>query len=172
MPNVLSPTMVVRYLTELEKDEATIAEAAEAYESAKAQLDVGLRRYIALRDFIQEQLGESPYTRWHEWPESTIRAQDRGRFRFTGMTVGDAVFQVLQEEANSTPQDPWLPLSDIISRLTRGGLGFPELVQARAVNAALLKMNGVSRDQNREGMTIYCVAPDTEDIDVDDLPFS
>ena len=182
MTNVVRPSLIEKYLEELAKDEAIIAEAAEAYESARARLDVGLRRYIALRDFVEEQLGNSPYAQGIKWPgDDDFPWTERGRFRFTGMSVGDAITQVLEEEATTHPNHPWLDLAAIIQRLSDGGLGFPEPVQARAVNAALLKTTGIKRGNRRpDGVTMYSVAPQSDegeqgepkgDDDLDSIPF-
>lgn len=168
MPNVISKSLIRKYLEELAVDESAITEAAEAYEAAKSAIDVRLRRYIALRDYVTEKLGQSPYSEGVEWPEP-YEAYDaygerieRGRFRFSGMSVGDAILEVLEEEAIASPDDPWLPLQSIIERLSLGGLGFPEPVQGRAVNAALLKTSGITRSQDRSGATVYAALHELE----------
>ena len=162
MANVINASMIEKYLVELGKDEKNIAEAGEAYESAKARLDVGLHRYVALRDFVAKQLGRSPYSHGVMWPtQLQDDVPEPGRFRFTGMSVGTAITEVLTES------EDWLLLAEIIKRLSAGGLGFPEPVQARAVNAALLKTSGVKRSKNRHGEVIYYFVakeePDPED---------
>jgi hypothetical protein len=181
MTNVLTNTLLEKYLAELGADEVNIAQAAEAFETAKAALDVNLRRYIALRDFVGEQLGTSPYARGVNWPD--IYTADgyilnRGHFRFTGKAVGDAVLEVLREQYERDRDHPWLSLSQIIETLSEGGLGFPEPVQARAVNAALLKRGGVRRGTWKNGVAAYAYDGPSEDdaqegaaVDPDDLPF-
>ena len=203
MANVISKSMVAKYLAELTKDERNIEEAAEAYEAAKGRLDVGLRRYVALRDFVTEQMGESPYMPHVDWPEDeNTRYTDFGRtqqggWHFSGMKVGDAVLQLFKEHHDANP-DVWHGLDDIVSGLSDGGLGFPDPVQARAVNAALLRPPvGVVRGQytkgSKAGQAAYkydsAKAEEAEreeeearsyvghkgfadeEIDVDDLPF-
>lgn len=141
--NVLSPSLLARYLSELEKDEEGIAEAAEAYESAKAQMEMGLRRYAALRDFVVEQFGRSPYATDVDWPnedwhEGDVYGRPKGIYRFAGLKVADAIRQALDEQQHSaTAQYQWLTLDELVEKLSEGGLGYPEPVQARAVNAAL-----------------------------------
>ena len=169
MPNVISKSMLEKYLAELEKDEVNIAEAAYAYESAKAQLDVGLHRYIALRQFVEEQLGKSPYADDVSWPPGPY-ADERGRFRFTGMQVGDAIVQVLEEAAERWPNEPALTLASIIEQLSEGGLGFPVLVQARSVNAALLKTGGVKRGRTTDNEPVYWVDTKPEEEEADEPP--
>jgi len=180
--------MVSKYLAELLKDETNIQEAGEAYESAKARLDVGLRRYLALREFVTDQLGQSPYSPGVEWPETEDSRWDtedqpvRGHFRFTGMKVGDAITLVLREADGRAKT-----LDDIVLALSDGGLGFPDPVQARAVNAALIKPpSGVVRARftsgRRSGELCYKFREPEDgggdepsggraDIDPDDLPF-
>ncbi len=138
----ISTAIVANYLEELATDDEVIEEVAAEYESVKARLDVRLRRYIALRDFITEQLGQSPYAHGVDRPSDAPKPT--GSFRYTGMQIGEAVIQVLQDELKEYPNNPWLNLDEIIEKLADGGLGFPDLVQARAVNAALLKTTGVA----------------------------
>ncbi len=185
MANVITKTLMEKYLRSLAEDEDTIEAAAEQWESAKAALDVGLRRYIALRDFVTERLGESPYAppNWAErWPpdgyddDGDAYWRPRGRFRFTGMSVGDAVLEVLRERRGRSPDLPWMSLASIIEELSAGGLGFPEPVQARAVNAALLKTSGVKRGTYKDGSVGYSYdatkeGGDEPPVDPDDLPF-
>ncbi|MBI4214284.1 MAG: hypothetical protein HY534_08250 [Chloroflexi bacterium] len=171
--NVMSPTLKDRYLEQLKVDETAIAEAAAAFETAKAALEMGLRRYTALRDFVAEQLGVSPYAPGIDWPGDSEFYDEPGRglFRFTGMKIGDAAMQVLVEEYEAKDgNNPWLSLNTIMRRLEKGGLGFPEPVQARAINAALLaltKAGSVKKGaySNRVG-AVYAYNPasdDTED---------
>ena len=70
--NVISRSMLDRYLRELERDELAIAESADAYEKAKGELEMGLRRYIALRDYVAELLGVNPYDPSVSWPEPKL----------------------------------------------------------------------------------------------------
>ena len=180
--NVISPSLVTNYLDELTADDEAIEAAAAEYESAKARLDVRLRRYIALRDFITEQMGRSPYAHGVSWPSDT----PSGSFRFTGMQIGEAVIQVLQDAKAIWRDNPWLGLDEIIERLADGGLGFPEPVQARAINAALLKTTGVRRGRDQTGRVYRYEPPkddededeggddmreEEEDVEPDDLPF-
>jgi hypothetical protein len=170
MTNVITKSLLERYLSELAEDEVKIQQAAEAYEREKATLEVSLRRYIALRDFVTEQIGESPYSPVVTWPFGLN--EDRGRFRFTSKAVGDAVLEVLQERKLRFPEGPWMTLRTIIETLSEGGLGFPEPVQARAVNAALLKVTGRKRSTDKDGTVYYSVGEEGgTPIDPDDLPF-
>jgi hypothetical protein len=172
--NVRSPGIIENYLAELDKDEHVIAEAAAGYEAAKARLDVGLRRFIALRDFVTEQMGRSPYGYYDRnvpWPEPDFdpfgEGFERGRFRFAGMNIGDAILEVLREELAKYPQNPWLSFENIVERLSEGGLGFPDGVQARAVNAALLKTIGIKR-MKEQNQNFYAAEVEPEVADDDD----
>ena len=132
--NVISRPLLTSYLEELASDEQRISEAAAQYAAIKARLEVGLRRYTALRDFVTDQLGKSPYTPGVDWPgEAEDWLETRGQFRFTGMRVGEAILQVLEEEDAQFPNNPWLERDQIVERLSLGGLGFPEPVRARVV---------------------------------------
>lgn len=181
--NVISPGLQSNYLSELEQDEDTLSTASHEYDAAKARLELSMIRYTALRDFVTNQLGKSPYARGVEWPRGADDdyQRQRGGFRFTGMRVGDAILQLLEEAADTARV--WRSLEQIIEGLSQGGLGFPEPVQARAVNAALLKTSGVTRgEHNQTGAVAYRFDDASEDgqeakqgeegsIDPDDLPF-
>jgi hypothetical protein len=176
MPNVISKSMADKYLLELWADEQKIETAGEAFERAKALLEVTLRRYTALRDFITEQLGQSPYTDGVAWPDRDedggYFTRPQGKFRFTAMKVGEAVEQAIRERRGIG-----LTLDDLVEALSEGGLGFPDPVQARAVNAALLKLPlGIKRGRftggPKYGATCYWAEDDEpEEVEIDDLPF-
>ena len=193
MANVISRTQVARYLEALGADEVEIAEAAEAYEIAKARLDVGLRRYVALRDFVTERMGRSPYESGYPWPSDDggwNRSAQRGKFRFAGMKVGDAIAEVLRERSK-VPDEEWnerlMNLDELVDVLSEGGLGFPEPVGARAINAALMALvKGPNVKRNPQGNYYYVTPKEDEPdppmstalprpwgggVDPDDLPF-
>ncbi len=187
MANVISKTQVARYLEALQTDEAEISDAAEAYEVARARLDVGLRRYIALRDFVGEQMGRSPYEPDYRWPGDPEWGQPevvRGRFRFTGMKVGDAILEQLRELAAHPVQrsddrgnyfeDTSVSLDELVELLSDRGLGFPDPINGRNVNAALIglvKTGAVKRHQSGRYFYQEPVVAKGEDIEPDDLPF-
>ena len=137
---------------------------------------MGLRRYMALRDFVTEQLGTSPYSPGVAWPNDPdpendpwSEKPDRGHYRFAGTKIGDAVVQVLKEAYEAfqldTP-DPkhlsWLALDRIVIRLADGGLGFPDPVQARAINAALQavrKSGAILAGKGPKAVVVYAYNP-------------
>ena len=92
------------YLGALETDEAEIEAAGEEYAVARARLDVALRRYTALREFVAETLGYTPYHPTVSWPGAVHgAAQRRGIYRFAGMGVGDAIIEVFRERFGEPP---------------------------------------------------------------------
>lgn len=177
--NVMSTTLKDRYLEQLSADERAISEAATTYETAKAALDMGLLRYTALRDFVTEQLGTSPYMPGVEWPGDSDSARwddwpERGHYRFSGMKIGDAVLQALAEaqaillrEKPGTDKLAYQTLDQIVARLADGGLGCPETVQARAINAALQAMTKAAAIKKATRVptneTVYAYKPPVED---------
>lgn len=193
--NVISASMRERLLKELANDEEVIGQAADEYEAAKSKLELGLRRYIAMRDYITEQIGVSPYAPDVNWPGDAWSTY-HGRYRFWGMRVGDAILELLSEEQQRRQhlgKDGWMSLDEVVQALSEGGLGTTETVQARAVNAAIqahLKSEAIAKGRRRRGeddpgITIYRIkaAPDDDaqlgfaagddegDIDPNDLPF-
>lgn len=172
MRNVISPSQVKTYLSELWEDEEGLVATADAFEAAKSRYEMRLLRYQALRDFIQGQLGESPYARpAEEWPDKWAT---RGRYRFAGMKLGEAIGQILMEA------DGPMSMENIIDKLGEGGAGLNEPVQPRAVAAALTHTAGIRKITHgpAEGM-YFVVDPDKEhearawkgELEVDDLPF-
>lgn len=172
MRNVISPAQVKTYLSELHEDEVGLRETAEAYQAARDRYQMRLLRYQALRTYIEQQFGESPYARPDdEWPEPDYTGL-RGIYRFTGMKLGDAIVQILQE-ANSP-----LSMEEIIDRLSRGGAGQDEPAQPRAVTAALTHTTGIAKYTKGPWQGCYVYNdPDKEHEEqewrkaVDDLPF-
>lgn len=172
--NVLSDSLRNRYLKELADDEDVIGQAAEEYEAAKSKLELGLRRYIAMREYITEQIGVSPYAPAVSWP-GEMWSEWHGRYRFWGMRVGDAILELLHEEQQRQRGDfgggGWMSLDEIIEALSAGGLGTTETVQARAVNAAIqahLKSNAVVRGRRKRseddpGIAIYRIDAQPDD---------
>ena len=175
---------LANYLKALEADEAEIEAAGEEYLAAKARLDVALRRYTALREFVAETMGRSPYSGDVEWPGSVRGAgRRRGSYRFTDMAVGDAIIAVFMERYggawdmhvltaldSESLEEATMSLDDITDVLLGGGLGFPEVTSARAVNAALMRTGGITRFEGPGGQVRYALVNRAVP-DVDDLPF-
>ena len=187
--NVVDRELVQNYLQALESDEAEIQGAAEEYQRARARVDVSLLRYAALRDFLTSTLGCSPYASHIEWPDlGLIDPSRRGRFRFAGMRVGDAVVEVLGDRIDNFQKDQvfseeWTPmhaltmsLEEIVEALSEGGLGFPDPVSVRAVNASLIRTAGIEDHVTPDGQKRYALGigeeeSETPPSEYDDLPF-
>ena len=189
--NVISEELVGNYLQALQADEAEIESAGEEYQTARARVDLALLRYKSLRDFLTEALGCSPYSREVTWPDDGRDSSMRGRYRFAGMKVGDAVVEVLKGQYDGTTTSDFagavlkalapaefggMSLEEIIKALSAGGFGFPDPVSARVVNASLMRTAGVTRHVTDGGQTRYTLAPDGDESDsaqseIDDLPF-
>lgn len=175
---------VWNYLGALETDEAEIDAAGAQYAVARARLDVALRRYAALREFVTETLGYTPYHHTVAWPDAVAGAeQRRGNYRFAGMGVGDAIIEVFLERfggaiAPATFAEfdreqflqATLTLEEITEVLSGGGLGFPEPVTARAVNAALMRTTGLTRYEGPHGEARYGLI-ERPPVEPDDIPF-
>ena len=172
------------FLRALEADEREIEAAGEEYLAAKARLDVALLRYTALRKFVTETLGHSPYAGDLAWPASIPGAgRRRGKFRFADLGVGDAVINVFREKFGEPPaaedlvrfsdedlETVTLTLEEITGVLETGGLGFPETATARSVNAALMNTTGMTRFELDDGQVRYALTKNSVR-DLDDLPF-
>lgn len=151
MKNAINAVQVKRYLEQIDQDECVLLQAAEEFEVAKTHFEMTLLRYQALRDFITDRLGRSPYAiPGYEWPAPQLPlgvqfdaesppVYSRGSFRFAGMKLGDAIIQIL-DEANGP-----LKTEQIIDGLGAGGAGYPDPVQPRAVIAALTHTAGIAK---------------------------
>ena len=126
-------------LEDLTREEARLATADGELARAKARYQVASRRYAAVRDVAEEMLGQNPYhpdaymTFWERLDEMP---PDWGNFRYLGKGGGDAVLDFLWSRGGC-----WT-LREIVQHLSYGGLS----TNARAVNASLLKMKGVTKD--------------------------
>ncbi len=185
--NVVSKELTQNYLQALQADEAEIHNAAEDYQRARARVDVALLRYTALRDFMTTTLGCSPYSGHIEWPDDGRHHSERGRFRYSGMKVGDAVVEVLKGQydgdlagavlqALAPGEFAGMSLDEIIQALSEGGFGFPDPVSARVVNASLMRTAGIARHVTDSGQTRYTLTPDHDDpeggqSELEDLPY-
>ena len=175
---------VWNYLGALETDEAELEAAGAQYAAARARLDVALQRYAALREYVAETLGYTPYHYTVTWPNAVDGAeQRRGTYRFAGMGVGDAIIEVCRERFGRAidpttfaefDRDQFLQatltLEEITGLLSGGGLGFPEPVTARAVNAALMRTTGLTRYEGPHGEARYALI-ERAPVEPDDIPY-
>jgi hypothetical protein len=126
-------------LEDLTREEARLAIADGELARAKARYQVASRRYAAVRDVAEEMLGQNPYhpdTYMKVWGRLDEMPPDWGNFRYLGKGVGDAVLDFLRDRGG------YWTLREIVQHLSYGGLS----TNARAVNASLLKMKGVTKD--------------------------
>lgn len=158
-------TVTEGLLIELAKEEALLTEVEAEFVNAKTKYNVATRKYAAVRDMLTDYMGFSPYLEISpEWPEEAkrIRPNKWGRFKFVHMKPGDAVVEVL-----CRAEEP-ISLEEIVERLRAGGIGTISILLTRQVNAALMKTNGIVK--NEEGKYTY-EGPQEEEIKPDELPF-
>ena len=133
-------------IQELGKEENLLAAADEELARASGRYQVASKRYAAVREAVEGLLGRSPYEQEasHLWPPTYSDdgteippwdAPNWGIYRYLSKGVGDAVAQELHDRGD--PMD----LEQLVEALKGGGLH----VDARAVNASLLNMNGVTK---------------------------
>jgi hypothetical protein len=116
--------------------------AQATFESAGDALEVARLEYAAIRDMVTRQLGEDPY----ESNDARTFLEQRGKqfathgkFRFYGMTPGDAVTAAL-----SSADHP-LTFQELRDVLLSGGIEAEESSLGRAINAALMRRTGVQK---------------------------
>ena len=150
-----SVTMV--YLQDLVEGERKLADAEAELNAARAKFELASRKYAAARDWTTECLG-NPYSTQFEWPdELSIELTNSGlwgKYRFINMQVGDAIKEVLRETG-----DP-LSLAQIVVKLNRGKMR----TNARAVNAALMKVTGVAKTMDDKYVFDEFVLQDATDL--------
>ena len=134
---------------ELQRQDAEMAEASREMRLARIRYDIVSSKYQAVRDLIQDRTGRSPYADpvFFDFPEFV----SEGRFRFVGMSPGDAILQVLKDSKIAMTPD------EIGDMLRGGGLG----LMPRSINAALMQMKGVGKTADEK----YMYVPE------DDMPF-
>ena len=133
------------YLSELIHEEKALEEMANNLRVATAKFRVASEKYAAVRDMVNTTLIQSPYARDFEWPPNLLDrigpGDGKGKFRFIHMAYGEAITTVLGEKGAplTTPR--------IIATLLNGGFGMGNdgepVVQARSLNAALMKTSGI-----------------------------
>ena len=117
-----------RLMEELLAEDQKITDLGLALETARMNFEIGSVKYAAVRDMVQERLGD-PYS----MPES-VALPSKGKYRFLAMPVGIGVIQTLKEKGA-------LAASEILELLKGGGATD---LDGRAVNAALMTMVRVS----------------------------
>ncbi len=139
-------------------EDVAIVQLGEALAKAKTSFEVGSVRYAAVRDMVWHRLGD-PYQR----PEAKQLLPSKGKYRFIGMAIGDAVMHVLVEEGSP------IPLGIIALRLFEGGMrgeggGF---IDGRATNAALMTMVRTGQvnkiEMEEDGPTHYEPMPEPKE---------
>ena len=112
------------------EDEA-IVQLGQELETAKINFEVGGVRYAAVRDMVWERLG-NPY----RMAGADTFLPSKGRYRYLGMPVGDAIMYVIFEEGQP------ISLPEIGTRLFDGGMRGAEggFIDGRAANAAVMTL--------------------------------
>lgn len=120
-------------IEELVKEDEQMLAAEEAYQQARMRMQLAMRRYAAIRDYVTERLRDSPYREPGKYGINAFPSG--GRFRFAQLAVGDAIVAAFKErEPGGT-----MTFEEIMAALTSGG----KLAAPRAVNAALMRTTGV-----------------------------
>jgi len=139
-----SHDLIDELFAELAIEEQNLVDKEEAAFKANINQEVAAKKYAAVRDMVEEQLGYSPYTKPLDEMPPYIQKDftDRGlkdfwgRHRFITMNTGDAIVMALSEV--DVPVD----LGTLAMRLQRGGLEFADI---RSINAALIRTKGVKK---------------------------
>jgi hypothetical protein len=145
-------------LSELAKEELEVVEADNRLRLAQIAFELAVRRYAAVRDYVTQRLGSSPYSIKTKWPEPyNVHTDFRGRYRFAQMEPGDAAVAALKE--TDTP----MTLEEIVNHLRTGGLRVPSSLLTRSVNAALMRTTGIQKSE--DGKYTY------KEVSPDEFPF-
>ncbi len=121
----------------LEEDRLSVAD--QELGDVLARYRIAESRYTALRELARERLGQTPYADQFvpHWPSPIPEVW--GRYRYRDMKIGDAISEFLSR--SSGPKS----LANIYQGLRDGGMND---ATKRAVNAALMNLNGVTKYGN------------------------
>jgi hypothetical protein len=135
------PKAYDRVVTAIRESEEEIEVARVEFEDARNRLAIAAAKYAAVRDIATEAFGGgSPY----DANFGMVRRYGLSpRMRYINMKLGDAINEVLRDEAKDHP----ITLDEIAFHLGQGHWNYPERVSLRAVNAALLRLSGLSKTE-------------------------
>jgi hypothetical protein len=161
MPHVIDP-INIELINQLIKDDSSVTEAELELKRAQAHWEVVSRRYAVLRDIVTRRIGFSPYqpneplTLGNDTDDVWFPSQ--GRFRFLGLTPGDAAVAALEEASEA------ITLDTMVRLLRSGGIRGTDEGITRAINASLMKKEGVGKTEDGRYFRV-------RDDDLEDLPF-
>ncbi len=154
----MSDDITDQLMDELLVEDQKITDRGIALDKAETSFNIEVVRYAAVRDLVQQVLGEDPYST----PEGA-KLPSGGIYRYRQMKVGLAIRQVLKE----APQP--LDAAAIVQKL-KLGLKLrpgPEL-DGRAINAALMtlvRIGHASKVEDTGDVSHYEYIPDEPEPD-------
>ncbi len=145
-----TPGRVKAITAELEKTAREYTEAKESFEQERVEFEAAREKFAGVRRLASEMLTSQD---WHIW------RQNHESVKFAAMPIGEAIIEVLRDYAygaavdfltSSDNQDdqefsPNLTTEKIVETLEAGGFEFRTTSPLREVNAALIKLDGVTK---------------------------
>lgn len=130
---------------ELDRAAAEFAEVKAAHEKALTHYNAARERFAVVKRIASGMLS---FDDWYHWRES------HPHVKYSGMTIGEAIVDALGTRAfvigfehDGKPDDfsPTMSIQEIADELEAGGFEFKGQTPLREVNAALMKLDGVTK---------------------------
>lgn len=140
------PARLRAILAELDRAANEYTEALSDFESARIRYEAARERFASVRRIANDVLGFSDWFDWR-WKNKSVL--------YAALDVGDAIKEALRARAldmaldcssdSGRQFDPSMTLDEIHDALESGGFEFKSTAGRREVNAALMKLNGVTK---------------------------
>ncbi len=156
-PAYTAPVRVKAIRAELDRAANEYVEAHKVYQETLVHFRAARQRFASVKRVAAEILS---FTDWYDWQEH------HGNVRYAAMTIGEAIREVLREKAfeaaaeagHSQPASathffPSMTMEQIIEALEAGNFEFKGAPR-RETHAALLKLEGVIRNDEKDEFTI------------------
>jgi len=140
-----SPIRLAAIYRELESALDEYREAKEQFVAARVRYQSAKEKFAGIRKLAADML---PRKDWLDWQDKHPAVE------FMGMPIGDAIVGALINKAIETASDavqnktefrPHMFIDEIVAALEQGGFEFRGLTPRREINAALLKLDGVTK---------------------------
>jgi hypothetical protein len=153
-PTYTAPARVKAILAELERVAAEYVENQKQYQAAHVHFQAARERFASIKRIASEMLA---FNDWNDWQAG------HSNVRYAAMTIGEAIREALQVRAFDaaaavapSPESarehfsPGMTLEQIAEALEKGGFEFRTSTPKREVNAALIKLDGITKNAKTE----------------------
>jgi hypothetical protein len=149
-PTYTAPARIKAILAELERVAAEYVENQKQYQGAHVHFQAARERFASIKRIASEMLA---FNDWYDWQAS------HSHVRYAAMTIGEAIREALHVRAFDAAAavvhsvesaranfSPGMTLEQIADALEKGGFEFRTSTPKREVNAALIKLDGITKN--------------------------